>query len=178
MDILLEFVQLIVRLIMTLLIFRFWMQWAGVNFYNPIAQLVVRFSEPMTHAIRRIFPQNRRYDWASLIASLLLAILLYLLYFAMLDFNLARIETIFIRSLLLVLNVTLSTLFFTLIIRAIASWIAVNGNNPALDLINQLTDPLLFPIRRIIPPSGGLDFSPMILMMIVWFAIRILQHYF
>jgi YggT family protein len=178
MPILVELIQLIVRLIMTLLIFRFWMQWAGVNFYNPIAQLIVRFTEPMTKFLRGTLPRGRRYDWGSLIAIFILAVAMWLLHFAMIDFSLVRVESIFSRSLVFVLNVTLSTLFFTLIIRAIASWVAVAGNNPALELIIQLTDPLLTPIRRIIPPSGGLDFSPLILMLIIWLAMRILQQYF
>jgi len=178
MDILVEFVQIIIRLIMTLLLFRFLMQWSGVSFYNPVAEMIVRFSEPFTKALRLIVPRSRRYDWSSLLAMLLLATAFWLIYFAIIDAGSNRFGSVFTRSLGSVLNVALTTLLFTLIIRIISSWFAVNGINPALDFIHQLTDPILLPFRRIIPQSGGFDFSPLIPLLIIWFALRILQEYF
>jgi len=177
MSIAIEFIQLIFRLLMWLVLFRFWIQWAGVNFYNPIVQMVVKLSDPLCKPLRSLLPQSRRYDWSSLLTALLFSVAFWLFSFALIDINLASFNIIISRSLFLALDVVLSMLFFLLIIRAIASWIALNGQNPALDLIIQLTEPLLMPIRRLIPPSAGLDFSPMILMLLVWFTMRVLQHF-
>ncbi len=177
MSILLEFIQLIFRLLMWLVIFRFWIQWAGVNFYNPIAQIVVKFSNPFCKPFRPFLPKSRLYDWSSLLVALILSFSFWLLYNLILDMNLIHWNIILTRAFFFTLDVILSMLFFTLIIRAIASWIALNNTNPALDLIIQLTEPLLLPIRRIIPPSAGLDFSPMILMLLVWFTMRILSQF-
>ena len=57
-------------------------------------------------------------------------------------------------------------LWLLVLARVILSWVNVTPN-PITDFIYQLTEPLLAPIRRLLPPSAGLDFSPLILMLIL-----------
>ncbi len=173
-----DFIELIFHLLMWLVFFRFWLQWAGANFFNPITEVVSKLSDPLCKPFRKILPHHPRYDWASLLTLLTLAILTWLVHFAFIGFDseAARVDVILIRALFLMGHIMLQGLFMVLIIRAIASWIAPQGGNPALQIFIQLTEPLLAPIRRVIPPTSGIDFSPMILILLVWLAMRILQQ--
>ncbi len=60
-----------------------------------------------------------------------------------------------------------------LLARVLLSWVQVDPRNPLVNLIHQLTEPLLAPIRRMLPPSGPLDFSPMVALIVVWVAEQI-----
>ena len=60
-----------------------------------------------------------------------------------------------------------------LLARVLLSWVQLDPRNPIVNLINQLTEPLLAPIRRMLPQSGALDFSPMVALIVVWLAEQI-----
>jgi len=70
----------------------------------------------------------------------------------------------------------LDLVWWLIIISVVASWLVafgvINTRNPTvyrlLDILNRLTDPILRPIRRLIPPMGGLDLSPMIVLLIIF----------
>jgi YggT family protein len=62
-----------------------------------------------------------------------------------------------------------------LLARVLLSWVQVDPRNPIVNLINQLTEPLLAPIRRLLPQSGGMDFSPMVAFIVVWIAEQVVM---
>ncbi|WP_164648860.1 YggT family protein, partial [Pseudomonas viridiflava] len=61
----------------------------------------------------------------------------------------------------------LNIFFYALIISVILSWVAPASHNPGAQLVNQITEPLLAPLRRILPNLGGLDISPILAFMIL-----------
>lgn len=65
-------------------------------------------------------------------------------------------------------------IFLALIIRAILSWVSVAALQPVARFFNMITDPLIEPIRRRMPPAGGLDFSPLVVMLLVWLVENVL----
>ena len=65
--------------------------------------------------------------------------------------------------------VLLNVYFFIVLIRVIISWIQLPPDNPVVVYSRMLTEPLLEPIRRVLPPAGGLDFSPLILLLVIRF---------
>ena len=77
-------------------------------------------------------------------------------------------------SALDVLRQGFQLVMWVLIIRAILSWIS-QGHNPIEMVLHQLTEPLLAPIRRIIPPMGGLDLSVMIAIIGLIFLSRLME---
>ncbi len=176
MAILNDFIDLLIRIMMWVVLLRFWLQWAFADFYNPLSQSIVKISNPVCRPFRKLFPSHKRYDWGSLGALFSLAILRWVLYFMIVGFQFAQLNIILERSLFMVLNVVMMALFFMLIIRAIASWISSSAYNPVMEVVTQLTEPLLAPIRRVIPPAAGLDFSPMVLLLIIWLIMRILAQ--
>jgi len=62
-----------------------------------------------------------------------------------------------------------------ILVRAVLSWIpGVDYGHPAIRLVMRITDPVLDPIRRVLPPMGGLDLSPLVALLLVQFAGRLL----
>ena len=66
-----------------------------------------------------------------------------------------------------VVDAILLIYFWVLIVRVIISWVAPNTYHPLVRMVYQMTEPVLAPVRRIIPPIGGLDFSVLIVMIFV-----------
>ena len=60
-----------------------------------------------------------------------------------------------------------------LLARVLLSWVQVDPRNPIVNLIHQLTEPLLAPIRNLLPQGGGMDFSPMVAFFVVLIAEQI-----
>ena len=79
------------------------------------------------------------------------------------------------RILLQVINLAFTLYSFAIIARWLLPWFNVSPYHPAMQLLIQITEPLLAPIRRNIPPIGGLDFSPMVALLILWFVEQVLR---
>ena len=67
-----------------------------------------------------------------------------------------------------------TVLYVAILVRILLSWIPMNPDNPLIRLLIQITEPILAPARRIIPPMGGIDFSPMIVLMLIYMLQRLL----
>ena len=63
---------------------------------------------------------------------------------------------------------------YIIIARALISWINPNPSNPLIRIICAITDPVLVPIRRLLPDLGGLDISPFVAIVIIWFIISLI----
>src|SRR5690606_24687155 len=87
------------------------------------------------------------------------------------DFNLAQVIVLSVRKLLFTV---LMTYFFLIIVAVILSWVARDMRNPSIPLIFQLTEPVLRPFRRVIPPIAGIDLSPLFALIGIRFLILLL----
>ncbi|MBO9480638.1 YggT family protein [Salinisphaera sp. G21_0] len=154
--------------IMAVLI-RFLLQLVRADFYNPISQAIVKATSPLLNPIRKIIPGYGGVDMASLVLALILQIVLLYVLLLIGGFSLATIPfpSVLISSLIKLGIEFLNIYMFSLIIIAIASWVAPNSYNPGLMLLFQITEPLTSRIRKVIPPLGGLDFSLMVLVIII-----------
>ena len=161
-------VQTVFGLYAALVLLRLLFQAMDVDFRNPLSQFVYTATQPLLKPLRRVLPMRARVEPA-LVLLLLLVQLLELYALSALRGYLPGL----IGALLMAVAQSLSLLALTvtalLIVRAIASWVvaAGAGYNPMLRLIDQMTDPLLTPLRRIIPPLGGMDFSVLLALVAV-----------
>ncbi|MCP3668781.1 MAG: YggT family protein [Gammaproteobacteria bacterium] len=149
-----------------LVMLRFLLQWLRADFYNPVSQFIVKATTPALKPLRRITPGFRGIDFASILLMILLkAIELSLtLIITGQGFNpLLALAWAIPELVALLINVFL----FAIFIQVIISWISPGQYNPATNLLYSLTEPLLKPARRYIPPMGGLDLSPMAVMIIL-----------
>ena len=154
--------------IMAVLI-RFLLQLVRADFYNPISQAIVKATSPLLNPIRKIILGYGGVDMASLVLALILQIILLYVLLLMGGYSLATIPfpSVLISGLIKLGIEFLNIYMFSLIIIAIASWVAPNSYNPGLMLLLQITEPLTSRIRKVIPPLGGLDFSLMVLVIII-----------
>ena len=166
MQTLLFVVTTIIQLYIFVLLLRVWMQWVRADFYNPISQFVVKATKPIVTPLRRVIPAIGPIDTASVVVAFVLA--LASIIFSLWATNTLPIMgiTIIPIGIILLLTYIGKLIFWMILIRAIMSWVS-QGRNPIDYLLYQLTEPLMAPIRRIIPAMGGLDFSAMIVMFIL-----------
>lgn len=82
----------------------------------------------------------------------------------------------FLTALAGVLNIVLTIAMVVVIARAILSWVSPDPYNPIVRIINQLSEPILFPVRRRVPYFSGIDFSPIIVLMIIFFLDEFLVN--
>lgn len=151
------------------LLLRFFLQAARADFYNPITQSIVRLTNPMLEPLRRFIPAVRGQDGASMVAAILLALLFLLLAHAITGGVSAFLPLLWLAPVH-VLEVLLDMMFWGIIIHAVLSWFPNAQRAPAARLLDQLITPLLAPIRRILPDLGGIDLSPIALLLLVQMA--------
>ena len=161
---------------------RFVMQSVRADYYNPIAQFVVKATDPLLVPLRRGVPSVAGYDTASL---LLAWAVLFVKFVAFANLGLGAVPAIGtalqvsgvgIGSLIGLALVDLVYLMFnififSLVIQALLSWLPNAGSSPIAGLLQGITRPVLTPIRRFVPPLGGLDLSSLVAI-IGLFALR------
>jgi len=147
-------------LIVLALLLRFLLQASRADFYNPVTQSLVRMTSPILNPARRIIPSWRNFDIASLLLTLVISTLATTLMIFSAGFVTPGIGTLLSWSFLGMLSLILKIYFWGLLISIIASWVAPHSGNPALMLVQQMLEPLQSLFRKVIPPMGGLDFSP------------------
>ena len=152
------------------LLLRFWMQVQRVRPPVALAQAIFQLTDWIVHPIRRIVPGFRGYDWASLIAVFLAAFLSMALDFWL--FSRLPFVAIAVMSLFRVIQWIVYGLMALLILEAIFSW--VNPHAPFAPFIRALNEPVLLPLRKILPPFGGLDFSPMVALILLQIMNRVM----
>ena len=154
-------------------ILRVWMQMSRADFYNPVSQFVVKATNPIVIPLRRVIPGFAGVDWAGIVLVLFVAFAqvstLQLLFGQGFP-----VDQIAIASLIGAIKEVFQLMFWIMIIRAILSWIS-QGYNPIEALLHQLTEPLLAPVRKFIPPLGGLDLSMIVFLVALQFVQILFQ---
>jgi YggT family protein len=151
-------------LLLLAILLRFLLQLVKADFYNPVSQAVVKLTAPILTPLRKVIPGFLGIDFAALLLALLVNTIATSLMFLGAGESMAAIigsiGNIIAWSLIGVLGFILNIYFWGLIISIIASWIAPFSGNPILLLLHQLLEPIQARVQRVIPPMGGLDFSP------------------
>lgn len=160
-------VKTLIDLYVMVLLLRIWMQWSRADFYNPLSQFVVKITQPVVKPLRRVLPAIGPIDTASLLLAFVLTTLKYpiLLLIQVGAFSLDPMNLLV--GLLSLVKSAGSLVFWVIIIRSLMSWIS-QGRGPVDYLLVQLTEPLMSPIRRILPAMGGIDFSAMVVILILY----------
>ncbi len=162
---------------------RAWMNWTRVNMRGQPGIFVMAITDWIVKPLRRTLPASlgkSQIDWASVIAALVLALaygLLWSLLFGALlgvsmDFGVSVLLGVLAFAVKMLVRVALQTLMILVIGFAILSW--VQPGSPAYVLLGRLTEPLLAPLRRIVPSIGGVDLSALVLILILQVCLMVL----
>ena len=172
---LVSFVQLLFNMATFIFVLRFLLHLSKADYFNPITQGVVKATNPIVLPLQSVLRPSGRLDFASLLIGLAvkalgISVALYLSGLL----GSADLVSILIGGLAGVLKTVLDLYFFILVISIILSWVAPQANHPGALLVYQLSEPLMAPVRKIIPSLGGLDLSPIFVFLGINLASSIL----
>lgn len=154
---------------------RFFLQWAKADFYNPLCQFLMKFTNPLLMPLRRIIPGFFGVDFAALVLTFLVVLVQKGLLIWIQSGNLPWMAATvpgqmapwlvwIIISAVGVVKLIITLFIYLIIIRIIASWIMQGRYNPAITAVHQVTQPAFDFVYRFIRPTGGFDFAPMVLL--------------
>ncbi|MDX1453570.1 MAG: YggT family protein [Oleiphilaceae bacterium] len=169
-------IDTIATLYLMVILLRFILQMARADFYNPISQFVVKATNPLLIPVRRVVPGFAGIDFASLVLAVAFQFLVLLAKVLVLGLGSPNVVVLLAMSLVLVVGMLLKIYFWALLIMIIASWIAPGSMHPALVLINQMCEPVMKPFRKLLPPMGGLDLSPILVFLTLQVLSVVMQH--
>lgn len=140
---------------------RLLLQWTRADFRNPLCQGIVRLTNPLVLPLRRILPPVRKIDTASVVSVLLVAILDVAVIFALRGGGVPPTLLWLRLAALEIVRTLLWTYLYAIFLYALLSLIAPGGYSPLQSVLTSLCEPVLRPIRRIIPAVAGLDLAPL-----------------
>lgn len=160
-------VKTLIELYVMVLLIRIWMQWSRCDFYNPFAQFIVKITQPIVGPLRRVIPSIGPIDTSSLLLAFILTTMKYPVLLLIQVGALSLDPMNLLVGLLSLLKSAGTLVFWVIIIRSLMSWIS-QGRSPVEYVLMQLTEPMMAPIRRVIPAMGGIDFSAMVVILILY----------
>lgn len=147
-----------------LIAIRFLAQLCGVSPYNPISMGVRKVTDPIVAPINRLIPAGKRINVGALVALIFCQTAYIAVMLAVLSrFDAFNIVQALIWSVLGAAGLLINIVFYSVLAIIIVSFLAPQSNHPAVEFVWQLTEPVMSPLRKVIPPMGGLDFSPILL---------------
>lgn len=149
-----------------IVILRFLLQAARADFYNPISQFVVKATNPVLIPIRKVVPGLFGLDFAAIVLAIIVELIAISLSLIISGYPIPIVNALVWACLGLV-GLVLKLYFWGILIMVIASWIAPGNYNPALSLLQQLIEPVMKPIRKLLPDMGGFDISPIIAFLLI-----------
>ncbi|WP_119966742.1 YggT family protein [Simplicispira lacusdiani] len=152
---------------------RIYMQWQRVPFGNPVGRLVFALSDWMVLPLRRVVPPLGRWDGASLLAALLVELAQYGILWLLIGMGGGWVW-LPVLALFGLARVAVTGLIGLLIVYAVMSW--MQAHSPVSDVIARLCEPVLRPVRRILPLAGGIDLSPLVVLVLLQVALMVLGN--
>ena len=157
---LINIIRLLVDIYATVLVVRLLLQLVQADFFNPLSQTIFKVTAPIVEPLHKIFPTVGRFNTAALVAAILTKWSFYL----MMSFGSGSVSQLAVYLAIAALSLfetLIEIYFYGILIIAISSWIGTTSH-PTVRLVNQIIDPYMKPFRKIIPPLGMIDLSPMV----------------
>lgn len=156
-----------------LVLLRFLLQMLRADFYNPVSQFIVRLTTPPLRLLRRVIPSVAGQDSAAIVLCL---VVIYAKFMLMRLLSIPAVHIggvmapigsvsyggLFVFCIADLIALTFTVFLVAVIIQVILSWVSPGHYNPVIGLVNKLAEPVLRPLRRLLPSMGGIDLSPLI----------------
>lgn len=157
------------------LLLRVWLQLVRMPPYNQVSRTVFKVTDWIVVPLRRVLGSRGGIDWACIVAAWLCALVYLMTTILVSGGNPISLLPIGLAiALIMVLKWAINLVMWVTLLMAIMSW--VNPTAPAMPVLIALTEPLLNPIRRIIPNLGGIDLSPIVLFVLTQIALMVLSR--
>lgn len=165
-------VNSLINIYLFLLMLRFLLQASRADYYNPLSQSVVKITQPIVGLFQGFLgPVAGRFDLATLAAGFVLKVVSMVAIFMVIGVGMPPIAGLLIAGVAALANAILKIYFFAMIVMIILSWVAPNASHPGALLVMQLVEPIMAPVRKVIPPLGMIDLSPIV----VFIAINLVD---
>jgi len=172
---LLFLVDTVLSLYILVVLLRVILQLVHADFMNPVSQFVWQITRAPVNFLRNVIPRYRNWDMPALV---FVFILCYGLIEAILALGAPGYGPQFIPAvawaILKAATLLCNLYFFTLIIQAVMSWFSPNQYSPATAILFTINEPLLRPVRRVIPSFSGIDLSPLVVIIGLQLVSRLL----
>lgn len=162
-------VEVVFGLLIVLFVVRVLLQLVRANFYNPVCQFFYKATNPLLMPLRKLLRPVRNFDVSGTLVAYLLECVKVLLLFALAG-RIPGIVGIFVLGLAELIGFVLMLYFWMILIRVILSFVGQGSYSPMIPLVAQLTEPVLKPLRRVLPDLGGLDLSPVLATLAIFLA--------
>ena len=134
---------------------------------NPLAKFIFVLTDWLVLPLRRVVPAAGRWDMASLVGAFLVQLAQFAILWALTGMTASVLSVVVLAAFGLV-RMAISGMTGLVIIYAILSW--VQTQSVGADFLERLVMPVLIPIRRVVPLVGGIDLSPLVLLLILQVA--------
>ena len=151
------------------LLLRFWMQAVRVRPPIQIAQFVYQLTDWLVRPLRRVLPGAGGYDWASLLGAFVVALIATAIEIWLR--GVFAVPFLFLLALMNVIHWALYGLIGLILIEVIFSW--VNPQAPLAPFVRALNEPVMRPLRRVVPLIGSIDLSPLVALILLRIAIQL-----
>ena len=166
---------MVLRAFGLLCVLRFLLQLSGANVYNPIVSAFAKITNPVLQPLRRFLPKHRLIDFSSGVVVLIIHVVVVLLSYPSFA-RAALIHIPIIFGVLSAIKVVCVVYIVGIILTVIMSWVAPNVYSPATEIAHVLTEPILRPIRKVLPAMAGFDFSPMLALLGLFMIVSMLPR--
>ena len=159
-------VQTLFELYLLVLLLYVLLRASGAHYVNPVIQTLVRISEPLIKSVRKVVPEIGRIDWAAWVVIFFVKFIEVIILMLLTSLS-PNILGMLLFSLVGILKLIVNIYFFAIIIFALMSWFQSLAQNPLNHVLYHLTNPILKPVRGLIPLIGGIDLSPLAVLIIL-----------
>jgi len=162
-------IQFVFGALISLIVLRVLLQWVRANFYNPICQFLYKATNPVLMPLRKIIPAWRNLDIAGILLAWVVTVVKLVLLAATLGQSLG-VTGLAVLAIADLVDFVLLLYFVLVLARVVISLVNADSYHPIVPLVVQLTEPVLKPVRRLLPNIAGLDFSPMVALLVIMLA--------
>jgi YggT family protein len=166
-------VDTIFSLYILAVVLRFLLQWSNADFYNPIAQFLIKITHPPLKLLRRFIPAAGRIDTSAIVLALSLQMVAdFSIFF--LKGLLVGLSALVVISFTQLISLLINIFIFAIFAQALLSWINPGNFNAATSILYSLSNPILKICRQVIPDLGGIDLSPLAALILLQLAKMLL----
>ncbi len=164
----------LVSLVGSACLLRAWGNRVPGSLRSQLGMFVMAITDWIVKPLRKFMPSNKGIDWSSIAAAFLIALVLASIFLVMNTAGrIPNFGLVFMLALLWLVKWALYTAIGLLILMAVLSW--VNPNAPMAPTINQWTQPMLAPIRKVLPTVGGFDLSPLVVILLIQVVLMLVE---
>ncbi|MDF1795507.1 MAG: YggT family protein [Coxiellaceae bacterium] len=160
-------VNVIFGIYILVVVLRLLMQKVGASYHNPISQLVIKATQPIVKPLQRVVPGYKGIDFAIVFFLFVLELAKVAILLAITQGTFPDVGGWVIWAFADGCNDILDVYFYLIIIGAILSWITSMHHHPITHVVASITDPFLGVFRRFIPAMGGMDFTPLVAIVVI-----------